>query len=99
MNKERFHNQLALNLGYQRIVNDKRLNISIDDKQYPDDVMISICIDGSSTPICYKASEGLKQKDLDCLDGNGYDDIKLIIDAVHQAYIESTREQFFCYTK
>lgn len=32
----------ALNLGYQRIVKDKRLNISIDDKQYPDDVMISI---------------------------------------------------------
>ena len=99
MNKERFHNQLALNLGYQRIVNDKRLNISIDDKQYPDDVMISISIDGFSTPICYRASKGLKQYDLDCLDKEGYDDIKLIIDAVHQAYIESTREQFFCYTK
>lgn len=25
--KDRFHNQLALNLGYQRIVNDKRINI------------------------------------------------------------------------
>jgi len=40
MNKERFHNQLALNLGYQRIVNDKRININIDDKQYADDVMV-----------------------------------------------------------
>lgn len=99
MNKERFHNQLALNLGYQRIVNDKRLNISIDDKQYPDDVMISICVDGFSAPMCYRASEGLAKNDIDCLDKEGYDDIKIIIDAVHQAYIESTREQFFCYTK
>ena len=96
-NKERFHNQLALNLGYQRIVNDKRLNISIDDKQYPDDVMISICVDGFSTPICYRASEGLKQYDVDCLDENGYEDIKIIENAVHQAYIVSTREQFSCY--
>ena len=91
MNKERFHNQLAFNLGYQRIVNDKRINISIDDKQFPDDVMISICIDGLSKPICYKVSEGVNQSDMDCLDENGYEDIKIIIDAVHQAYIESIK--------
>lgn len=98
-NKERFHNQLALNLGYQRIVNDKRINIGINDKQYPDDVIVSISIDGFSRPICYKASETLSRNDMDCLDKEGYDDIKIIVDAVHQAYIESTREQFFCYTK
>ena len=94
MNKDRFHNQLALNLGYQRIVNDKRINISIDDKQYPDDVMISISIDGFSKPICYKASEGLSQNDMDCFDKNGYDDIKIIIDAVHQAYVISNNSRF-----
>ena len=94
MNKERFHNQLALNLGYQRIVNDKRINISIDDKRYPDDVMISISIDGFSKPICYKASEGLGQNDMDCLDDNGYDDIKMIVNAVHQAYIQATTYPF-----
>ena len=94
MNKERFHNQLALNLGYQRIVNDKRINISIEDKQYPDDVKISISIDGFSKPICYKASEGLGQNDMDCLDDNGYDDIKMIVDAVHQAYIQATTYPF-----
>ena len=77
MNKERFHNQLALNLGYQRIVNDKRINISIDDKQYPDDVMVSISIDGFSKPICYKASEGFSQIDMDCLDENDYDSINV----------------------
>lgn len=58
-NKDRFHNQLAINLGYQRIVNDKRINISTDEKLYPDDVMISLCVDEVSSPICYKASEGL----------------------------------------
>ena len=97
MNKERFHNQLALNLGYQRIVNDKRLSISIDDKLYPDDALISINVDGLSAPICYMASEGLSQNDMDSLDENGYDDIKVIVDAVHQAYIDSTRELFSCY--
>ena len=89
--KDRFHNQLALNLGYQRIVNDKNINISINDKRYPDDVMISISIDGFSKPICYKASEGLNQNDMDCLGEGGYEDIKIIVDAVHQAYIQANR--------
>ena len=93
-NKDRFHNQLALNLGYQRIVNDKRITISFDDKQYPDDVMISLCVDGLSSQICYKASEGLSQDDMDCLDENGYDDIKIIAYAVHKAYTEATNNPF-----
>ena len=94
MNKERFHNQLALNLGYQRIVNDKRINIAVDDKQYSDDVIMTISIDGFSKPICYMASEGLSLKDMDCLSENGYDDIKRIVDAVHQAYIQATTNPF-----
>lgn len=94
MNKERFHNQLALNLGYQRIVKDKRINISIDDKKYADDVMMFISIDGFSKPICYKASEGLSQNDMDCLDENGYDDIKTIVVAVHQAYADASSCRF-----
>ena len=89
--KDRFHNQLALNLGYQRIVNDKHINICIDDKHYPDDVMVSISFDGFSKPICYKASEVLSQNDMDSLDENGYEDIKIIVDAVHQAYIDANR--------
>ena len=92
--KDRFHNQLALNLGYQRIVNDKRINICIDDKQYPDDVLVSISIDGFSKPICYKASEGLSQSDLGSLDDKGYEDVEVIADAVHQAYIEANNSRF-----
>lgn len=93
-NKERFHNQLALNLGYQRIVNDKHVNISIDDMQYPDDVMVSISVDGFSKLICYNASQGLRQNDMDCLDENGFEDIKMIVDAVHQAYNEARNSVF-----
>ncbi len=92
--KDRFHNQLALNLGYQRIVNDKRINISIDDKQYPDDVMFSISIDNFLAPIRYKVSENLCQNDRDFLDENGYEDIKVIIDAVHHAYIQASTNIF-----
>ena len=92
--KERFHNQLALNLGYQRIVNAKHINISIDDKQYADDVLVSISIDVFSKPIYYKASEGLNQNDIDCIKENGYDDIEIIVDAVHQAYIQATTKSF-----
>lgn len=91
--KERFHNQLALNLGYQRIVNDKRINICIDDKRYPDDVMISIRVDGLTKPICYKVSEGLSQSDMDCHE-EGCEDIKIIIEAVHKAYIRATTNLF-----
>ncbi len=94
MNKERFHNALALSLGYERIVKDKRINLSIDDKQKSDDVMVSIHVDGISTPICYKASEGLDQNDLDCLHDNGCEDIKMIVDTVHQAYILATTSRF-----
>lgn len=93
-NKDRFHNQLALNLGYQRIVNDMRININIDDMQYPDDVMVSITINGISTSICYKASEGLSLCDMDCLAENDHDDIQVIVDAVHQAYIQASTNPF-----
>lgn len=94
LDKDRFHNQLALNLGYKRIVNDKHINISIDEKQYPDDVVVSIGIDGFSRPICYKASEGLSQNDMECLDEDGYENINIIIDAVNQAYMQTKEYPF-----
>lgn len=87
--KDRFHNQLTLNLGYQCILNNKCINISIDDKKYSDDVMVSISISGFSRPIRYKTSEGLSQNDMDFLDENGYEDIEIITDAVHAAYLKA----------
>ncbi len=34
-NIERFHNQFVFNLGYQRIVNDKRITIDVYDSGDP----------------------------------------------------------------
>ena len=85
-NKDRFHNQLALYLGYQRIVNDKHININIDDKLYTDDMKVSISIDGFPRSICYKASEGLSPNELNSLEKSIYDEIKIIVDAVNKAY-------------
>lgn len=53
--------------------------------------MVSICIDSFSKPICYRASKGLSQNDMDRLDENGYDDIKMIVEAVHQAYNDANK--------
>lgn len=41
MNIERFHNQLALRLGYDRIVNNKRMAIKVDYKN-PNDPWMEI---------------------------------------------------------
>ncbi len=40
------------------------------------------------------ASEGLSQNDMDSLDEGGYEDIKIIVEAVHQAYIQATTRLF-----
>jgi hypothetical protein len=43
MNKERFHNALALSLGYERIVKDKRIAIQVDEA---DDPWVTLKIQG-----------------------------------------------------
>ena len=35
MNIERFHNELAMRLGYDCIVNEKRIHISVEDSDNP----------------------------------------------------------------
>ena len=34
-NKERFHNTLALSLGYERIVKDRRITIEVEESDDP----------------------------------------------------------------
>ena len=87
MNKERFHNQLALNLGYQRVINGQRIKICIDDKQYADDIYKYRLL--FKADMLYTASEGLRQNDMDCIENNGYENVKSIVDAVHEAYVEA----------
>ena len=89
MNKERFHNALALSLGYERIVKDKRITILVDDS---DDPWVTLKIQGCPEVVCFKASG---EADAALADASVLrDDIKVIADAVHQAYIESCKRPF-----
>ena len=90
MNKERFHNALALSLGYERIVKDKRITIQVDDS---DDLWVTLKIQGSSEVIRFKASG---EADSDLVENNPalQDEINIIADAVHQAYIQATTNPF-----
>ena len=52
-NKDRFHNQLALNLGYQCIVKDKRITIEVDEA---DDPWVTLKFQGYPDMVRFKAS-------------------------------------------
>ena len=84
MNKERFHNVLALSLGYERIVKDKRITIDVDDS---DDPWVTLKFQGCPEVIRIKASDEADASEL-------RDDIKVIADAVHQAYIDASSRRF-----
>ena len=90
MNKERFHNALALSLGYERIVKDKRITIQVDDS---DDPWVTLKFQGRPEVIRIKAS-GEADAALVADASELRDDIKVIADAVHQAYIEAISSRF-----
>ena len=90
MNKERFHNVLALSLGYERIVKDKRITIQVDDS---DDPWVTLKFQGRPEVIRIKAS-GEADAALTADASELRDDIKVIADAVHQAYIEANSSRF-----
>ena len=90
MNKERFHNALALSLGYERIVNDKRITIQVDDS---DDPWVTLKFQGRSEVIRFKAS-GEADADLVAEVPEFQKEIKIISDAVHQAYQEVCNSRF-----
>ena len=88
-NKEKFHNELALRLGYERIVNDKRTTISIDDS---DDPWVTLKVEGHDD-IRFKASGNVAVSDLSAFP-EIQNEIKEIIDAVHQTYIIASNSRF-----
>ena len=90
MNKERFHNALALSLGYERIVKDKRITIQVDDS---DDPWVTLKFQDRPEIIRIKAS-GHGDAALVAEASELRDDIKVIADAVHQAYVESCNRPF-----
>ncbi len=92
MNIERFHNELAILLGYERIVNDKRILISVEDSDFP---CVTLKVNGHDD-IRFKASDNAEDVKLAFIPGM-QNEIKTIIDAVHQAYLKSTKDCFSSY--
>jgi len=88
--KERFHNALALSLGYERIVKDKRITIQVDDA---DDPWVTLKIQGHPDVAHFKASDDTNEVELNNIPAM-QENIKIIIDAVHQAYIQTTTKPF-----
>ena len=85
MNIERFHNELAMQLGFERIVNDKRILISVEES---DDPVVTLKVQGGED-ILFKASD-----DTESIVQMNQKEIKEIFDAVHQAYINTNQFKF-----
>ena len=90
MNKERFHNILALSLGYERIVKDKRITIEVDDADNP---WVTLRIQGHPDVVRFKASGDANGVELNNIPAM-QKDIKQIVDAVHQAYKQAKATLF-----
>lgn len=85
MNIERFHNELAMRLGYERIVNDKRFTLIVEES---DDPIVTLKVQGHDD-IRFKASDNYEY-----VSAENQIEIKEIIDAVHQAYINTKKYKF-----
>lgn len=84
--KDRFHNQLALNLGYRRIIGDRQISLRVDDED--DDPKVTIYVQGLKERIIFKASE---RPDLTAISEKtrlmGLEsEITSIVEAVNKAY-------------
>ena len=88
--KERFHNALALSLGYERIIKDKRITIDVDDS---DDPWVTLKFQGCPEVVRFKAS-GIADVDETDAVSEVNNEIKYIVDAVYQAYIQATTNPF-----
>ena len=100
--KERFHNQLALRLGYERIINDKRINISINDGNTSERPQVVLdALDGKFR-LNYNASltpedviRDIIPERMKTLMAAGVDnEIKELIEAIHLVYIQVSNNYF-----
>ena len=98
MNQDVFHNQLALSLGYKRILQNKQINISIDDKENAGDPIVKIDVLDGRIKIAYHASSGSEdvwQKSIlptqkAIIEAHGIrKEIDKIIDSTYKAYIQA----------
>ena len=88
MDIERFHNELAMRLGYERIVKDKRISIAVDEG---DDPWVTLRVEGYDD-FRFKASccTDVDQNVLTEM----REDIVEIMNAVHLAYIDASTYRF-----
>ena len=84
MNIERFHNELAMQLGYERIVKDKRILISIDET---DDPWVTLKVQGHDE-IRFRVSDNPDEVKMESIP-EMQNEIRTIMGAVHQAYLKS----------
>ena len=92
MDIERFHNELAMRLGYERIVKDKRIVISVEESEVP---FVTLKVQGQDD-IRFKASDSADEIEMVSIH-EMHKEIRIIIDAVHQAYLKSASNLFACY--
>ena len=89
MDRERFHNEFAMRLGYNRIVNDKLIMIHVEESEDP---WITLTINGHKD-IRFNPSEEIVSCDFSgCPEIQ--DEICTIYDAAHQAYIMAHKTLF-----
>ena len=88
-NKERFHNELAMRLGYERIVKDKRILISVDDADAP---WVTLKVQGHEE-IRFNAAVNADEIALPSW-SEMQTEIKYIIEAAHQAYLITKNSRF-----
>ena len=89
MNIERFHNELAMRLGYERIVKDKRISISVEETEDP---WVTLTVQGYGD-YTFKASD--KGEGVDTVTFSEVpDDVTMIRHSVHQAYIIANKTLF-----
>lgn len=86
--QERFHNELAMRLGYERIVKDKRIGISVEEG---DDPCVTLSVEGYDD-FRFKASccTDIDQNALPEM----REDVVDIMNAVHQAYVDASTYRF-----
>ena len=87
-NKDRFHNQLALNLGCERILKDTRYSIKVEYNEQGTPVVSIMGLNNER--IVFNASENFEMDKSTDITPN----IKQIYDAVYQAYIQATSTPF-----
>lgn len=85
--KERFHNALALSLGYERIIKDKRITIEVDDS---DDPWVTLRFQNSPEVVRFKASNKVDAAFIENTLAM-QDEINIIIGSVHQAFLEAIK--------